>query len=364
MLQEVAMAIVIKSVSELTEGQILGKAIFDENGNELLSNGTELSKRMIGKIGNVGIDYVHIMDNVIDLFDRKEEKVTRFYESTERTKKLTKEIISDIINDDTINLVKYKKVIRGIFNDILTKDAIILNLDNLKSLSEYYFEHAINSTVLAVGTCLVLGLNRNLIEKIAMGIIIHDIGYNGVPKELLSKKDKLTDEEYKIMQNHVKIGYDMVEKSDEISEESIDAILYHHENIDGTGYPKGLKGNEIPLSAKLCAISDVYDALLSNREYRVKLNRYQATKILILNVDVKFDKYIIKNFLKIIGHYPLGTNVILSNGYRGVIEKESRFKPIIRLTLSNNGQAITTKEILDLSKSDIKIYDIDYKKEI
>jgi HD-GYP domain-containing protein (c-di-GMP phosphodiesterase class II) len=360
----VAMAIIIKSISELTEGQILGKAIFDENGNELLSNGTELSKRMIDKIEKVGIDYVHVVNNVIDLFDRKEEKATRFYESTEKTKKLTKEIISDIIDDDTINLAKYKKVINGIFNDILTKDAIILNLDNLKSLSEYYFEHAINSTVLAVGTCLVLGLNRNLIEKIAMGIIIHDVGYNGVPKELLNKKDKLTYEEYKIVQNHVKIGYDMVEKADGVSKETRDAILYHHENIDGTGYPEGLKGNEIPLSAKICAVSDVYDALLSNRDYRVKLNRYQATKILISNVDVKFDKYIIKNFLKIIGHYPNGTNVILSDGYRGVIEKENKFKPIIRLTLSNQGQIINTKEILDLSKSDIEIYDIDYKKNL
>ena len=363
------MAVEIKSIDKLIEGQILGKTLFDENGNELLAEGTKLSERMINKLENMGIEYVHIFNNVINLFSDKEEKEkenekekeTRFYESTEKTKKLTKEIFTDIVNDNTMNLSKYKVVIDEIFTDILKKDAIILNLENLKSLNEYYFEHAINSTVLAIGTCLILGLNRNLTEKIAMGIIIHDIGYKGIPEELLTKKEKLTDGEYKIVKNHVRIGYNMVMNSPDISKETGEAILYHHENIDGTGYPEGLKRNEIPLAGKLCAICDVYDALLSNRDYRTKLTRYNATKILIMNVDIKFDKYIIKNFLKIVGHYPKGTNVILSNGYHAIIEKENGFNPIVRLTLTNRAEIINKKETIDLSKSNIEIYDIDYK---
>jgi len=357
------MGIVIKSVNDLIEGEILGKAIFDENGNELLVVDTKLSKRMINKIENVGVDYVHIKVKVVELFEtEKTPEENRFYESTEKTKETTKKIISDILNDSTINLEKYKQVIDDIFVEILDMDAIILNLDNLKSLSEYYFEHAINSTVLAIGTCMVLGLNRVLIQKIAMGIIIHDIGYEKVPNELLSKKGKLTDEEFKMVQNHVKFGYDILSKSPEIQQETLDAILYHHENIDGSGYPEGLKGSEIPLSAKLCAICDVYDALLSNRHYRKKLSRYDATKILIANVNTKFDKYIIKNFIKIVGHYPNGTNIILNNGYFGVVENENGFEPIVRLTQTNKMEKINNKKLLDLSKCDIEIYDINYIK--
>jgi len=357
------MGIVIKSVTDLIEGQILAKAIFDENGNELLVADTKLSKRMITKIENVGIDYVHIKEKVVELFEtEKDPAENRFYESTEKTKKITKEIINDIIYDSTINLEKYKQVIDEIFVEILDMDAIILNLDNLKSLSEYYFEHAINSTVLAVGTCMVLGLNRDLIRKIAMGIIIHDIGYEKVPNELLTKKGKLTDEEYEMVQKHVEFGYDILSKSPEIQQETLDAVLYHHENIDGSGYPKGLKSSEIPLSAKLCAVCDVYDALLSNRHYRKKLSRYDATKILIANVNTKFDKYIIKNFIKIVGHYPNGTNVILNNGYFGVVEKEDGFEPIVRLTHTNKMEKINQKKLLDLSKCDTEIYDINYLK--
>jgi len=357
------MAIVIKPVTELVEGQILGKAIFDEKGNELLAINTELSKKMINKIGNVGIDYVHIREKVIKLFQEyKNDEETRFYESTKKTKELTKEIIKDIVDDAAVNLQKYKEVIDEIFSDILNKDAIILNLDNLKSLSEYYFEHAINSTVLAVGTCMVLGLNRNLIRKIAMGIIIHDIGYKGVPNELLSKKGKLTDDEYKKVQNHVKIGYDIVSKTPGIEKETLDAILYHHENVDGSGYPNGLKGSEIPVSAKLCAVCDVYDALLSNRHYRTKMTRYNATKIMLSNINTKFDKYIVMNFIKIVGHYPEGTNVILSNGYQAVVEKQDGFEPVVRLTYDNKYEKIIQEEILDLSKSDIEIYSVNFNK--
>lgn len=91
------------------------------------------------------------------------------------------------------------------------------------------------------------------------------------------------------------------------------------------------------------------------------MTRYNATKILIMNVDIKFDKYIVKNFLKIVGHYPKDTNVILSNGYRGIIEKENGFNPIVRLTLTNRGEIINKKETIDLAKNNIEIYDIDYK---
>ena len=82
------MAVEIKSIDELIEGQILGKTLFDENGNELLAEGTKLSERMINKLENMGIEYVHIFDNVINLFDNKKEKEkeARFYESTEKTR--------------------------------------------------------------------------------------------------------------------------------------------------------------------------------------------------------------------------------------------------------------------------------------
>ncbi len=353
------MANFIKNINRINEGSILGMTIYDEKGRELLSAGSELTATKIKKIKDVGIEYIHIENKSIDLETIKNSK--RFYESSQETRELTKEIYDDIIEKSDINIKKYKEVISGIFDDILSKDGIILNLNNLKSFDEYYFEHAINSTVLAVATCLILGLNRRLIENIAIGTIIHDIGYTAVPTELL-RKEELTENEQNIINNHVNIGYEMIKEHNELSDVTVDTIKYHHENVDGSGYPEGLKGTEIPVSAKICSICDDYDALLSNMPNKKKENRYSASLKLIESIGIKFDKFIAKNFLKVVGHYPKGINVILSNGYHGTIIEENNFDPVVKLIYTNEGDPVMEEEILDLSKSDIAIFDIDYKK--
>lgn len=354
---------VIQEVSDLKEGEILAKPIYDEMGMELLAKGTKISKRMIEKIEDLGITYIYIMKNKEnDISDNDKKKMSRVYKSNIETKSKIKEIYKEVVEDSSINLEKYKEIIDEIFKDILDKDAIILNLGNLKNLNEYYFEHAINSTVLAMATCLVLGLNRRLIENISIGILLHDIGYITVPNELLNKKDKLTVEEFGIVKKHVDSGYNLLKNVDDIADESLEAVRYHHENIDGTGYPEKLKGTEIPFAAKLCSICDAYDALISNRYHRKKINRYQAAMIIISNQGIKFDKYILKNFLRVVGHYPKGLSVILSNGYYAVVEKENVFDPIVRLIKDNLGNEIYEKKVIDLSQSDINIYDINYKK--
>lgn len=353
------MANYIKYIDKIEEGSILGKTIYDELGRELLSNGTILTKHKIDKIKDVGVEYVHIENKKVDLQTLKNSR--RFYESSEETKELTKEIYQDILEESNINIKKYKEVIEGIFDDILSKDGIILNLNNLKSFDDYLFEHAINSTVLAVATCLILGLNRKLIENIAIGTIIHDIGYMALPDELLHKKN-LSDEEVTLVNNHVKIGFEMIKEHNELSQVTLDAIKYHHENVDGSGYPDGLKGTEIPVSAKICSICDIYDSLLSNMPNKKKENRYNASAELIKSIGVKFDKFIAKNFLKVVGHYPKGTNVILSNGYHAEIVEENNFEPKVRLVCTNEGETIREDQYIDLSKSDIGIFDIDYKK--
>ena len=353
------MANFIKNINKISEGDILGMTIYDEKGRELLSIGSTLTTSRIQKMKDVGIEYVHIENKRLDLDALKNSK--RFYKSSEETRELTREIYDDIIDKSNVNIKKYKEVISGIFDDILSKDGIILNLNNLKSFDEYYFEHAINSTVLAVATCLILGLNRQLIENIAIGTIIHDIGYMAVPPELL-RKEELTENEQKIIRDHVNIGYQMIKEHNELSDVTINAIRYHHENVDGSGYPDGLKGTEIPVSAKICAICDDYDALLSNMPNKKKENRYSASLKLIETIGIKFDKFIAKNFLKVVGHYPKGINVILSNGYHATIVEENNFDPVVKLIYTNEGDPVIGEELLDLSESDIAIFDIDYKK--
>ena len=354
----------IKSVEELEEGMVLARPIYNRFGNILLEKGQELNNKHIEKILNNNIDYVHIDDEVVDINDLNDSKQDKFYETKKETKKEVKDIFKNIVENKYIELSKYEKVINEILEDILSKDGLIVNINNLKDLSQYYYEHAINSTVLAVATSLVLGLNRKSIKKIAIGTLIHDIGYINVPKELLNKNGKLENEEFKKVQTHTVFGYDLLKERYDLSSESLDIIKYHHENIDGSGYPEGLEKMDISVGAKICGICDTYDALLTNRYYRGKINRYKATKIIIQNIGKRFDKYVTKNFLKVVGHYPKGTHLILNNGYHVKVVKPKHFEPVVKVVVDNYGKTVDDGEVIDLSEKDLFIYDIDLQKQM
>jgi HD-GYP domain-containing protein (c-di-GMP phosphodiesterase class II) len=110
--------------------------------------------------------------------------------------------------------------------------------------------------------------------------VLHDIGKIKIPLKLLNKKEKLSKEEFEIIKLHPLLGYDIVKNVDSISENVKLAVLMHHEKENGSGYPNGLKGQDIPLYAKICAIADIYDALTTNRAYKKKITPTHAFKIL------------------------------------------------------------------------------------
>ncbi|KAF5064937.1 Cyclic di-GMP phosphodiesterase response regulator RpfG [anaerobic digester metagenome] len=120
---------------------------------------------------------------------------------------------------------------------------------------------------LSLEVCKILGLSSKEAEKIHIAAHLHDIGKVGVPDIVLNKEGKLTDEEWECMKRHPQIGAEILSKSHHLNELK-DMVLYHHERVDGKGYPEGLFGNEIPFGAKIIAVCDSIDAMLSDRSYR------------------------------------------------------------------------------------------------
>src|SRR5262249_44880574 len=114
------------------------------------------------------------------------------------------------------------------------------------------------------------GLPQEKIDEIRVGALLHDIGKIGVPDEILRKHDRLTDEEFSKMKQHPTIGKEILERVG-LFEKYLDAVELHHESLDGSGYPRGLKGQQIPLSARIVKVADVYDALSTDRPYRARL---------------------------------------------------------------------------------------------
>ncbi len=142
-----------------------------------------------------------------------------------------------------------------------------------------------------------IDLPADEVERIKLGALLHDIGKIGIPEHILRKSDMLSDDEWAIMKQHPAIGADKVLKPNKSLHDLIPIVKYHHEHVDGSGYPYGLKGDDIPLSARIVAIADAYHALISDRPYRKGLSVQKACEILKMGAGVQWDKELVRKFI-------------------------------------------------------------------
>lgn len=163
----------------------------------------------------------------------------------------------------------------------------------------YTVEHSENMVSIATALGKELKLPKEEIEILEQAAMLHDLGKIGIPDNILQKKGKLTKAEYEIIKKHPKIGAEII-RSIHFLQNVAPIVLYHHERFDGLGYSSGLKGNDIPLGARIIAVTDVYQALISDRPYRKAYSKHDALKIIKESSGMQLDPEIVKAFLKII----------------------------------------------------------------
>lgn len=242
------------------------------------------------------------------------------------------------------------KMAKKLVIDILSKEDIIINLIDLKSYDDYTYRHCLCVAILSITMGITLNLNEHMLMEVAMCALLHDLGKMMIPTEITNKPDLLTPEEYDVMKMHPVIAANQLRKLHIVSDAVIRGIECHHEKFDGTGYPYGLKGNEIPLYSKILAVADVYDALTSTRSYRRACFPNEAIEYVMGCVDTHFDYEILKAFLKNIAAYPIGTFVNLSDGNLAIVVKNLQInplRPVIRIIYPDG----TTSKNIDLSQN-------------
>ena len=232
-----------------------------------------------------------------------------------------------------------------IVND-LTKLGGDLVIDmNALSVYDYgTYEHSVNVAITAVTCGVGMGLSNEKLERLAAGALLHDCGKRAIDPAIINKKGKLNDEERKKIERHPQYGYDMLYNRREIHPESRSCVLCHHENEDGSGYPKGLKGDKIPLLARIVHVADVYDALVQKRSYKPGFSQSEAVEYLMGGCGTLFDIDVVTAFLKYIAIYPVGSDVELSSGREArVVENHAGYLDRPTVVLKN------TKDKLDLA---------------
>ena len=169
----------------------------------------------------------------------------------------------------------------------------------LEARDAYTAGHSDRVSANSVAIARSFNLSSENIESIFIGAKLHDIGKIGVPDAILRKKARLTNEEFSVIRLHPEIGKKILESVDRFSN-YLRIVELHHENFDGSGYPHGLKGNGIPIEARIVRVTDVYDALISSRAYRGAMSKEQAIELLRMGVGMQFDPEVVDVFLTIL----------------------------------------------------------------
>jgi len=269
-------------------------------------------------------------------------------------KELQEKLFSSALSNDPIDIEKVEQSVDGIMTSVFRNQDALLLLSRLKDKDAYLFEHAINCCILMTTFATYLEYDEGLIHEVAVGSFMHDIGKVLIPKSILNKPGKLTDEEFEQMEKHAAYSQSILEKIPGISAVSVDIAANHHEQMDSYGYPNQLKGDELTTWGCMMSIVDTYDAMTSDKCYRDACTPMEAFKAM-LNDPTHYDQQLVQQFIKCLGIFPLGAMVKLKSGRLGMVYKvnsNSPMKPVVVTFYSINQRQHTELKYIDLSRSE------------
>lgn len=324
---------------ELKSGTIVGRdIIFTAQKAAMVKKGTVLTERYIQYLQDKGYLGVYISDI--------------FSEDVEIEETVDPEVFQSGVEAVMFeNIQEIMHVSDSIVSDIVSKKEICTDLLDLRSYDLYTYHHCVNVAVLSVVVGRHMGLSQSELTQLCQAGLLHDLGKSRIPEEILNKPDRLTDTEFGVMKNHPQYSYDIISESHDISAAVKQAVLCHHENENGSGYPGGKEGQELSIISKIVHAVDVYDALTSKRPYKAPYESANAFEYLREGIDVLFNKEVIEAMMDVIPPYPTGIDVYLSNGERALVinHSENRNRPIVRLIPSGKVVNLhTSKEYADI----------------
>jgi HD-GYP domain-containing protein (c-di-GMP phosphodiesterase class II) len=347
------------SLERARAGVHVARTIQSLDGIVLLSAGSELTEEKILQLKRYNITEIYVEDELskgIVVSDIVKEDIVLDVKAKIKTIMTTPSI------KISVDGKKIKEMVEKLLENILRSDFIIANLSDIRSIDDYTYSHSVNVCILSLITGIALGIKGESLRELGVGALLHDIGKIMIDEQILQKPTNLTINEFDEVKKHTVYGYEILKNSSDVNSTAHIIALSHHERKDGSGYPYSLKNNDIPVPARIVAISDVYDALTTNRIYRKKMLPHEVVDYMCSLSNKHFDKTVLDAFISHIANYPVGTAVKLNSGEKGLVAKYNKNfpnRPVVRIVIDENGKMLVKPKEIDLfRKPEYRIVDI------
>lgn len=263
---------------------------------------TELGVDSVYVMGDQRQAYEHyLQENLGSLLDNhslpEKERAQVFYDaSRDVVRRLFDDGLGKVLSEETCG--KLNKLVESTVS-FLTKPHALRNLGGLISHTYETFTHSLHVYVYSSAVYRAMGVSEREIRNCGLGAMLHDYGKTRVPKEVLHKAGKLTEEEFELIKRHPTDGAALCVGLD-LHPQSMSCMLLHHEKIDGSGYPSGLKGDEIPFHVRVVTACDIYDALTTNRCYANARSPYEALSIMRNEMSEQLDPEVFRSLVEVL----------------------------------------------------------------
>ncbi len=274
--------------------------------------------------------------------------------SRDKTRIYIEEMLSQAKMGKVVDTERAKTLVAELANNIVNNLDASMWLTQLKKRDEYTAIHSLNVCVLSLTLGRALDLSTEELHELGLGALLHDIGKMQVPLEVLNKPGKLSQDEFEIMKTHPQKGYEMLLKDNSLSQEVLSIVKSHHERLNASGYPDSLSKQEITYFTKIVTITDVYDAVTSDRVYHDGMTPHEAMQRLYEWMPENFDQKLMEVFIRTLGIYPIGSVVELKTGHIGIVVKlndNQRLKPVIILVMNRDKEFYPRRKLINLASS-------------
>ncbi len=285
---------------------------------------------------------------------RFEEEMAKACEVYDETSVSLHKVLNNFRLNNYITLPEIKSCVQGVMKSVMRNPNTLLLLSHMRSKRPDTVTHSINICIFSTLFGRYLQLTEEQLLQLSIAALMHDVGEAKVPKPVLDKFNVgLTPEEKMLLEQHTQQGAEMLRKIPEIPTEVAEVAYSHHERVDGTGYPRGLKGAEISFMSKIIAIVDAYEKETNAANIKSQLSCSDALKAIYAMRETSFDSELVESFIKCLGIYPVGTVVQLNNGSTGIVigmKPDQHLLPTVMVIRDHTGEIKQPPQVINLDR--------------